>query len=249
MRAYDGYVLTLSPDYIPNFTDSVPVEHTMQNKIKSLPKGITYSGKLFLVRISYNKKQYKKGPFTDLTDAIKAVDEINQEILTSQSQPIVEYDDNKNPIVKLINKNGDVLGVCLLDDRVWTLVSPYTWCLDKSNGYAYATVSKHIVKMHKFVAEHFLEHPGGKVVIDHINRNKLDNRVCNLRYVSQAQNAQNKSNNKGIRPSITPGKYVASIRSKYIGTFNSRLEAALAYNNKAIEIYGDGAALNDLTLL
>jgi hypothetical protein len=72
--------------------------------------------------------------------------------------------------------------------------------------------------------------------IDHINRDKSDNRLSNLRDCSISENKQNsgvyKNNKTGFRGISKKGKkYEANIRvngkRKYIGSFNS---AELAYN-------------------
>ncbi len=53
------------------------------------------------------------------------------------------------------------------------------------NGKRYA---KHI---HRLVAETFIPNPENKPCIDHINGNKLDNRVENLRWATHKENSNN----------------------------------------------------------
>jgi hypothetical protein len=65
----------------------------------------------------------------------------------------------------------------------------------QNRGYKYFQVQrdgKRINKLfHHLVAEQFIgERPDG-LVIDHIDRNKLNNNVNNLRYISHAENLQN----------------------------------------------------------
>lgn len=53
--------------------------------------------------------------------------------------------------------------------------------------------------VHVLVMEHFgPPRPGPEYEIDHINRNRLDNRLENLRWVTRRENTYNKTNNKPI---------------------------------------------------
>lgn len=90
---------------------------------------------------------------------------------------------------------------------------------------------------------------------DHINRNKLDNRKCNLRKATVSQNnanrsvqKRNKTGFKGVSASSNKKNYVAGIsingKRKHIGTFNTPEEAAIAYDKAAIKQYGEFAWLN-----
>lgn len=49
----------------------------------------------------------------------------------------------------------------------------------------------HLLYVHRMVAELFLPNPDHKPFIDHINTNRLDNRVENLRWVTQTENMGN----------------------------------------------------------
>lgn len=83
-------------------------------------------------------------------------------------------------------------------------------------------------------------------VIDHINGDRLDNRIANLRDVDQAQNNANRkprreNGSKGV--SLICGKWVAriTVRGKLtqLGRFESEQEAAAAYERAAIAAWGD----------
>tara|TARA_R110000824_G_C14746801_1_gene628099 strand:- start:23 stop:496 length:474 start_codon:yes stop_codon:yes gene_type:complete len=47
-------------------------------------------------------------------------------------------------------------------------------------------------KIHRLLAEHFIENPDNKRCVDHINRNRNDNRLENLRWATYSENGQNK---------------------------------------------------------
>ena len=64
-----------------------------------------------------------------------------------------------------------------------------------SNGYYAVCISlgsrKHskLIKIHRAVAESFIENPDRKPIINHIDGNKLNNNVKNLEWVTQSENA------------------------------------------------------------
>jgi len=83
--------------------------------------------------------------------------------------------------------------------------------------------------------------------IDHINRNRSDDRLCNLRPANISQNNWNskvrKDNNSGCRGVSKHGeKYVARISHEgkpiYIGIFETLSEASEAYTKTANELRG-----------
>ena len=69
-------------------------------------------------------------------------------------------------------------------------------------------------------------------MLDHINRIKTDNRICNLRIVNTQQNQFN-TNAKGHYWNKEKNKWSSSIsvnsKSVYLGLFNSEIEARNAY--------------------
>ena len=90
-------------------------------------------------------------------------------------------------------------------------------------------------------------------VIDHINRNKLDNRLENLRVISARENSYNrtksKSSNNNYKGVVKRGnKYAASITKngirKEIGGFETEKDAAIMYDMMAEELFEEFAGKN-----
>lgn len=152
----------------------------------------------------------------------------------------------------------------LIDDEDFELVSSCYWIYD-SGGCGYArgrprvgryglrrgvrrSTRKHI-RMHRLIMN-----PASHLEVDHVNGDGLDNRRQNLRLVTRHQQMQNmkrqqrsKSPYKCVRKT-TYNRWEAYIRingmRKHLGYFGSAEEAALAYDEAAIQAFGEYARLN-----
>jgi hypothetical protein len=89
--------------------------------------------------------------------------------------------------------------------------------------------------------------------VDHINHNGLDNRKRNLRIATAYQNFANRRAHKGgasrfkgvSRLGEKWGAWIkVNNRNRYLGSFVSEEDAALAYNLHALPAWGDRAYLN-----
>jgi len=89
--------------------------------------------------------------------------------------------------------------------------------------------------------------------IDHINMDRSDNRIDNLRLANKSQNAMNRKaltgKSCGVSFHKTSGKFQARItvcgQTKYLGLFKTENEAAEEYNKFARELHGKFARLNE----
>ena len=63
--------------------------------------------------------------------------------------------------------------------------------------------------LHRLLGEYFIPNPNNYNEIDHINRNKLDNRLCNLRWANRSMNNRNR---KVFKNSKTGEKYIRIVR-------------------------------------
>ena len=67
-------------------------------------------------------------------------------------------------------------------------------------GYVTVTLNGYNKKKHRIIALQFIpnDDPVNKICVDHINKERDDNRIENLRWVTPRQNNLNKSSSKGI---------------------------------------------------
>lgn len=128
-----------------------------------------------------------------------------------------------------------------------------------SHGYTVIGIRGKEYRAHRlaFLYEHGWIDPNKN--IDHINGNRSDNRIENLRLATYGQNAWNSrpssikrdedSDWKGVRLEKRTGKWVSKItvnkKTYNLGTYLFEVEAAGAYNVCAKELFGEYAYLNE----
>ena len=137
--------------------------------------------------------------------------------------------------------------IILIDDEDYDWLNQWTWYLG-NQGYAQRndySGNKHvIIRIHNLI----LSAKDGYVA-DHQNRNKLDNRRDNLRYVTSLQStgntglaSHNTSGYKGVSYMKTRDNWRAYIKisrqQKFLGYFDNPEDAARAYNKAAIAHFG-----------
>ena len=145
--------------------------------------------------------------------------------------------------------------IALVDPDIYELAKNKTWRIN-THGYPQWVSTKDgksiSLKLHELV----INVPKGKHS-DHINRNKLDNRRCNLRIVTPSQNAMNAkirtdgvSKYRGVHWKKEMNQWCASLgyRGKriHLGYWEHEIDAAKAYNRGAIVHHGECANLNTI---
>jgi hypothetical protein len=131
--------------------------------------------------------------------------------------------------------------VTLYDARFVDAVGGWAW---HSNGVGYARNGSGagIIYLHRFVLW-LAGVPFDAEQVDHINNDRLDNRLGNLRLVTRSQNQCNRPlvrNRKyrGVTLDKGRGKYAAVIRRQnkqiHLGRFDNEIDAAKAYDRAAI---------------
>ena len=131
----------------------------------------------------------------------------------------------------LVNENGDVFrkwrGI-----EYWRIVENVA---NHSNGYNVVSVNKRLIRRHRIIAYAFLglDITNPKIQIDHIDGNKLNNCLSNLRCVNHQQNQWNQTKAKGYYEHGNKFRAQIKLNGKKInlGTYETKDEARTAYLN------------------
>lgn len=138
-------------------------------------------------------------------------------------------------------RNGDVFR--LLKSGKYRFVDN---CKNHNDGYNRVSCKRIMIFRHRIVLYAFTEFNiyNTKIILDHIDNNKLNNSLENLRIVTTQENAHNQQHAKGYYFHKRSKKWLAYIKSNtkkiHLGCYNTRYEARQAYLN-AIPIYHPSA--------
>jgi len=140
----------------------------------------------------------------------------------------------------------------IVDASDFEWLNQYKWHVKKDKNKYYAESQKNgkNIKMHRLITcapEHLF--------VDHRDHNGLNNRRWNLRLCTRAENMHNQrpqqggtSKYKGVCRNKRARKYVSQIgmngTRKTIGYFDDEIEAAISYDLKAMELFGEFGYLN-----
>lgn len=150
--------------------------------------------------------------------------------------------------IPLCRRDGSICAYVIVDAADADWVNQWRWSLT-DNGYAkrYARIdgARQQVYLHRALLGFG---PDDRVQVDHINRDKLDNRRCNLRPATRAENNQNSSSQRGssskyrgVYWSSVNQRWVAQVkvnrRSTHVGCFTNEDEAGEAARQARLRIY------------
>lgn len=139
----------------------------------------------------------------------------------------------------------------IIDDECYEKVKNYNWSITKEGYVRRSNCGRKEERfLHRFILNATKDY-----TVDHKNRNPLDNRKENLRMCTNQQNHFNRkklsgksSAYKGVTWDKERNKWKVNIMingaSKTVGRYEDEIEAALAYNEKARELFGEFAYIN-----
>ena len=136
----------------------------------------------------------------------------------------------------------------LVDAADYDWLKQWTWRLQ--GGYAVRYENGRRIYMHRAIMK-----PPERMLVDHANRNKLDNCRGNLRVCTRQENMCNRGKHvgsssrfKGVGYRKRKHMWYALLRMGglpiWLGYFDEEIEAARAYDRKAVELFGEFACLN-----
>ena len=118
------------------------------------------------------------------------------------------------------------------------------------NGYTcvYHTFNNKIRSFKGHRVGWFLHYGYQPAMLDHINQDKSDNRIINLRECDMTKNLGNQKPSgvldiKGVTKK-SGDKYQARCRQVHLGLFDDPIDAAKAYDAEAIKVFGEFAYTN-----
>jgi len=141
----------------------------------------------------------------------------------------------------------------LFDTEDLDRVKKHYWSRS-GNGYIHSSINGKYTCLHRFILR---EAKQPDLLIDHINRNRWDNRKENLRLIDTVGNSLNKTIDKTGRTSIYRGVCWDKARNKWraeiavgrkynLGRFSSEEEAAMAYNHAVYLLASEFVDYNDV---
>ena len=148
----------------------------------------------------------------------------------------------------------------IVDPDDYRRLSKHKWYATGRHGNGHYAVRSVTTKNRKsgriYMHREVIKAPDN-LLVDHINRNKLDNRKANLRPATTAQNTRNQAKRKGR---TTSSKYKGvtwrrdvkcwqaaiwvDVKRIHLGIFDSEVRAAKAYDRAARRYHGEFAVLN-----
>lgn len=231
---------------------------------RKYPKNIFYNEKkkIYDVFIVYKNKKYRQSTI-NYEKALEIKENFLNEIEIIKKEEILQHNNkkiirnqNNDAIIELFTKKGKYLATIIVDDDLWHNISSYS--LGLNDGYPY--IHQKFMRLSRY-----LMNAPDDLMVDHIDNNPYNNKISNLRLATDAQNSYNKIINKSVNnTSLFKGvsksiykktnkiSYEAKIKKNYLvyhlGNYDIEVIAAIAYNLKAIELFGEFANINKLSI-
>lgn len=271
-KAYDIYAYHYYREYCGNngmltkeeikdvLVNGIPKDYQKVKPERDLPTNL-YRGrgkKSYSFDFSLGGHRYYLNVGEDLERAILKMEYIREKLIENYKQELEEKNQDtpilRNsdgiPILQLINMEGETIGEAKVSEEIWRDLNKHTWHL-KNTDYPAGFIDNKNIELHNHIYNTYMVEKDKRKepTIDHINRDKLDARIENLREASRSLQSHNrdKSENAIIKDvkgvTINGNKFVVNpYKVRY--SFDFLEDAAIKFNELAIEKYGKEANLN-----
>lgn len=137
----------------------------------------------------------------------------------------------------------------ILCTRNWQNYGDILGKVNKKDGYLYTYINSYLYSIHRLAWLYVYGYHAPEL-IDHINRDKLDNKINNLRKANKVENSRNsnvninnKSGYRGVSFRKDSNKFRARIHDgtsyKCLGSYDTANEAGEVYDAAAKLIFGE----------
>lgn len=168
-------------------------------------------------------------------------------LISEAKRKVNVFKERDDGLVDVYNPSGNrIIFVCDISDV--SLLKDYCWVLTEGRIRSHKRNGDRL-EIGRFLMSQYLEKEIDKnYYVDHINKNPLDNRRCNLRIASKQQNNWNKSKRKNSKNSVigvrtsSKNKFISEIevgdirRWKFFYNYRDAVRQRLIWEK---ELYGD----------
>ena len=147
----------------------------------------------------------------------------------------------------------------IVDDADYEWLSEWKWTYLITKGHEYACRNVYRPRKQHGMMHREIMRPGAGMVVHHLNGNGIDNRRANLLVCTPQRHKSFYGGSGSRRPEKTQknkykgvcrtpgGRWAVTYQRRYIGTYNTPEDAALAYNDAAMKQPRPGEYLNPVS--
>lgn len=174
---------------------------------------------------------------------------INEVPSQARLRELFDYDADTGALIWRVRPQSDFKNqrACSIFNAMYS--GSVAGSIDKANGSVYVTIDAVRFLAHRLAYTYVHGVCPVELQIDHVNGNRLDNRIENLRLATAAENMQNvgkhrdnSSGHRGVHWCKQSKKFIAQVQAngkrKRLGSFNTAEEAAAVYAQAAKQLHG-----------
>ena len=219
----------------------IPEKYKFKKKERDLPQNIYHRYGKYQYKITRKGKVYNK-TFVSLVEAITSLNMLKnefeyKELHRKNIKESIIYRKNDIAVLRTKNKYGNIIGEYYVDDRVYSKFIHTSW-VKGVDDYAIGKFKGKTKSLHIHVYETFIGELKEGYQVDHINRNRYDARIKNLRLINFSNQSQNRNPvNKSLIPykgiTLSGTGFSACCKNRRSELYEYMEDAARQYNNYA----------------